>query len=94
MQARSFVFAVLGSVFIIGATFPAFADDDDWRGHERRGHEWREHHEYRGGRPGYYPQGYYAPPPPVYYAPPPVYYAPPPPLYYAPPLFSFGINLH
>ena len=81
MQIRSLVLAALGAVFILGAAAPAFADGDDWRRHERREHEWREHH---GWRPGY--QG------PVYYAEPPVYYAPPP-VYYAPPVVTFGFGV-
>jgi hypothetical protein len=93
MQTRSLVLAALGSVFIIGATTQAFADEDGWRRHEWREHrEYNDWHERHGGRPGYYPPAYYAPPP-VYYPPPPVYYAPPP-VYYGPPGISFGFRLH
>ena len=90
MKTRSLVMAALGSVFILGAAAPAFADRDDWE----RG-EWREHR--HGWHPGYYPRPAYYPPAPVYYPPPPVYYAPPayyaPPVYYAPPIVSFGFSL-
>lgn len=73
MQTRSLVLVALGSVFIIGATAPAFADWDGWHDHEWRDRqEWREHHGHRGWGPGYNPPVYYAPPPPAYYAPPPV----------------------
>ena len=89
MQTRSLVLAALGSVFIVGATAPAFAEWDGWGHHERQEHH--ERHERHGWRPSYYPPAYYAPPP-VYYARPPVYYAPPP-VYYAPPGISFGINI-
>ena len=91
MKTRSLVMAALGSVFILGAAAPAFADRDGWE----RG-EWREHH-HHGWHPGYYPRPAYYPPAPVYYPPPPVYYAPPayyaPPVYYAPPIVSFGFSL-
>ena len=96
MQTRSLVLAALSSVFIIGATATAFADENDWRRHEWREHreyrEYHDRHEHHGGRPGYYPPAYYAPPP-VYYPPPSVYYAPPP-IYYGPPGISFGFSLH
>ena len=95
MQTRSLSLVALGSLFIIGATAPAFADWDGWRRpgwHENHDdHEDNDWHEHHGGRPGYYPPAYYAPPP-VYYPPPRVYY-PPPPVYYGPPVISFGINI-
>lgn len=82
--------AALVAVAMFGVAAPAFADRDDWRGHER--HEWRERawreHEWRERHRGYYYRpGYVYAPPPVVYAP------PPPPPVYAGPAFSLTIPL-
>jgi hypothetical protein len=97
----SLVIAVGAAALLAGtAATPARADDDGWRGHERREHEWREHEwreherrewcEHHPYQCGYPPAGVYYAPPPVVVAP-----APPPPVVYAPaPSLDIVVPIH
>ena len=67
---------------LAGFAAPAFADRDDWHGHDRD----RDRHERIEHR--YHPRPYVTYRPGYVYSPPPVYYAPPPPPPVAP---SFNV---